>query len=154
MPLPRAKAAPHPVGKKETNGRNQPPQHHGLLLWYCTTGITDYRRICRAQSLGIWLWQRNGEGLETTSTWILANWVHTYSVQILIPTSSFMHFQNQVDGALWPVNLAGCRSAWCGSSNKKLCSPRAWFAYTQERSWVTAPPPVESVSQTGAGSNT
>lgn len=49
--------------------------HNDLAPW------GSYKGVCGAQPLGIWLWERTGEGLATTSTWVLANQVHTCNSQ-------------------------------------------------------------------------
>ena len=41
-----------------------------------------------------------GEWACKNSTWILADQVHTWSIQAVIKTSGFVHLQNQVGGAL------------------------------------------------------
>ena len=103
LPLTQASAAPWrevsskssapPVGKENPQGTTSSPSVVGHFAG-ATTLIShhrDCRGICGAQPLGIWLWQRSGEGLATTSTWILADWVYNSSAQVVIPTGGFAH---------------------------------------------------------------
>ena len=102
-------------------------------LWGSTTGnltVTEKGRV-----------------LTTTSTWILADWVHTCSAQVVISTSSFAHLQNQVGSTLWWRNSAGCWLLNLNPLTRNFARPRAQFAQSQVRSWITAPPHVESVFQ-------
>lgn len=50
--------------------------------------------------------------------------VYTWGAQIVISTNGFAHLQSQIWGALWPSNLARCKSAWFGSSNE------FWWSYS------------------------
>lgn len=103
LPLPQASAEPWrevspkpsvpPMGKKIPQGTTSSP---GVVDHFAeaTTLIPhhrDCRGICRAQPLGIWLWQRCREGLATTSTWILADWDFTCSAVVVIPTRVFAY---------------------------------------------------------------
>lgn len=84
--------------------------HSRTLLWFYHR---NHRGIYGAQILWIWLWQRSGEGLSTTSTRILSDQVHMCSAQVLIviPTGGFAYLQKQAGGGLWPGSLTGCWSA-------------------------------------------
>lgn len=74
--------------------------------------------------------------------YILADRVHTYSTQIVIPTSSFAHLQKKVgahsDQGTW-------QSTELPESDFQMsfASPRSQFAHAQARCWVTAPPIME-----------
>lgn len=80
-----------------------------------TSHHRNYRGICGAQPLGIWLIEK-GKGLATTSTMFLEDWLHTSSAHVIISTSGFAYVQNKVRGTLWSRNSPGCRSAWFRSS--------------------------------------
>lgn len=86
--------------------------HHGDCSGICSG-------ICNAGNLTVM--EKRG-GLATTGTHILSGQVHPCSAEVLIPTSSFAHLQNQVGVALWPRNLVGCRPAWFGSADG-FCQP-------------------------------
>jgi len=58
------------------------------------------RRICGVQPRGILLPWRKGEGIATTSPWIMTDEVHICSAQVVILISGFAHLQNQVRGLL------------------------------------------------------
>ena len=81
----------------------------------------DHREIGGAQLLRISSWWRMREKFTATSTWILGDWAFTCRVQLVVPTSSFTHLQNQVGGAVWPGNSVECRSAWFGPSKEEFC---------------------------------
>ena len=84
--------------KREPGETSNLPQHCGWLYGSPSSDLTQWGSPGNlwAKSLGIWLWQRGGEGSATPSTWILANRVPAYRVQVIVPTSSFAHLQNQV----------------------------------------------------------
>lgn len=84
--------------KREPGAIPDLPQH---CRWLCGSPSSDLTQWGSpgnlwAKSLGIWLWQRGGEGFATPSTWILANGVPAYRAQVIVPTSSFAHLRNQV----------------------------------------------------------
>ena len=82
--------------KRPRGSSQSPPAALGL---FCGSPYSDFVPLGLQGSLwlsatGIGLWERMGEGLATTSTWILADWVHTCSGQVLIPASGFAHLQS------------------------------------------------------------
>ena len=79
----------------------------------------DYRGVCRAQLLGIWLWRRRGEELVIISTQILADQASFYKALNQQLCSSAESSQ----WSPWARELSGCRSTWFGSSNKKFGWP-------------------------------
>lgn len=89
--------------KGKTRGPTCSPSCVGVSTLVLSKG--DYRSICMAQPLVIWLWWIRGEEVTTASTWILADHCHTWGAQVCIPTSSFVHLQNQVANTLWQRNL-------------------------------------------------
>ena len=107
------------VGKKKSEGGKISIVN---CLWYLYSSFApwDLRGICRS-ILGIWLCVRRGKELLTTSTQILADEVHTYGPQVVARTSSLVHPQNEVSGAVWPGNSGGCKSSWFGSSKEEFC---------------------------------
>lgn len=137
-----------PSEKREPRGTTSLPNKvvHFVRASNLISYHKDCRRICRAQPLGIWMWQE-GNGLATTSTWILADWVHTGSAKVVIPTSNFAYLQNQVGDGLSPRNLEGCRCAWIGSLSKEfllalepsLCIPKQWVESEPYTLWRVAP---------------
>ena len=98
--------------------------HNRTLLWFYHR---DHRGIYGAQILWIWLWQRSGEGLATTSTRILSDQVHICSAQVLIanPTGGFAYLQQQAGGGLWPGSLTGCQSADLSPLRRNFLYPRS-----------------------------
>lgn len=79
----------------------------------------DSRGIWGSQPLRMWWLKRRWEGLATTSTCILEDWIHTCIVQVVIQTSSFTYYlQNRVTSTLSKRSSARCRSAWFRSSNE------------------------------------
>lgn len=94
-----------PVEKEKPRGTSSfHPQHCVFPLWEAL--------VSSHTSWGLWwhlwgsitenLWWRRAEGLATSSTWILVDWVPTCSAQVGIPTSGFIHLHHQIKGALWP----------------------------------------------------
>lgn len=111
------------------------------------------------QGLSYWKSDHDGEGgrgsqLRAHWSWQIAD--YTCSAQVIILTGGFAHLQN---AALWLGNLEEFRSTFFGFSQVwSFASPIAWFAHFPARSWVTAPPALESGSwpheTRGPGKNT
>lgn len=63
-------------------------------------------------ALNHWESGYDGEGMGeivTTITWILADGLHTYSAQVVIPTRSCTHLYIQVKCAFWSGTSVGGR---------------------------------------------
>lgn len=90
------------------------------LLWSCLMWTLE-------ESVGLNHWESDcdGGGARGLQQPALGSWhrVPTCSTQVVIPTSGFAHLPNQVGGTVWTGNLAGCRSAWFGSSNEGIRQP-------------------------------
>lgn len=63
------------------------------------------------------------ERFATTSTWILADQIPTYSPQLVVPLGGFAHLQSQDSRTVWPGNSARHRSIWNKLSNEKPYQP-------------------------------
>lgn len=136
LPLPQASTVPcrkafpeppvplvPPVGKENLGHGNQPPR---IVGYFAVTPILIlYHEDCRASTeLSLWEFDLNREaGRNLQQPVILEDGVHTCYAQIVIPTSSFAHLQNQIRDTLWQGNLMECRSACFRISNEVICQP-------------------------------
>lgn len=77
------------------SGRREPSTVGCFVGATTLTSLHEDLRWIFSPTLGLWLWWRSGEGFATASMQILADQVHTCSAQVVIPTSTFAHLQNQ-----------------------------------------------------------
>lgn len=130
-------------GKREPGGGSQSPPALWValqepVLWSHTMGTAVESAGPHAGNLSVI--EKKG-GLATTlraGTQILSGQVPLCSAQVLIPTSSFAHLQNQVRDALWPRNLVGCRPAWFGSA-EGFCQPYSLVCPCQTKVLIRSP---------------
>lgn len=127
-----------PLGRQP--GRQPEPKHCGCFVGPPTLASPqgDYRETCRDQPLGIWLRPRNRRAHNRQHS-VLATRVPTWSTQIVIPTSHFAHLQNHVRPQFDQETCWGAALYDLGPQTQSFTGLRAWFAHTQERSWITAP---------------
>lgn len=113
-----------------------------LLLWYHIMGITE-----ESGGLNYWEadWQRSREGLVTTSTWFLADQIHTCSAHVVIPSSDFVYLQNQFRAALWLGNSTGVQMCPIWILEEDFADPKTWLVYSQAKSLIRALPMAEGV---------
>ena len=121
--------------KREPGETSNLPQHCGWLYGSPSSDLTQWGSPGNlwAKSLGIWLWQRGGEGSATPSTWILANRVPAYRVQVIVPTSSFAHLQNQVRSHSDQETGRGKDLPDWDPQMRSFAGPGARFAHSQAR---------------------
>lgn len=100
--------------------------------------LASHHGNCR----GIWLCWRRWRGACITSTWILADGVHTCSVQVVNPTSGFVHLcrtklrVHSYQGTHWGTDMLDSNSKTTNSAVLRAC-----FSPTQAMSWVIVPAP-------------
>lgn len=118
------------MGKESPGGTTSAPRIVGSFVRALALILyLDCRGTCRAQpklapklTLIEPTYPGGSEkGIAITSTQILADQVHSCSVQVVIPASGFAHLQSQVGGIPWPGKSVGCTSAWLGSTKEEFC---------------------------------
>lgn len=75
--------------------------------------------------------------LATTSAWTLADWIHTCGVQVVIGSCRTKSRVRSDQGTWRGADLPDL------DTRTSFANPRAWFAHTHPRSWITAPTAVE-----------
>lgn len=63
------------------------------------------------------------DGLASTSIQVLADWIHIWRAQVVVPTNSFTYLHNSVSVTPWPGSLMRCSSSWFRFFNEVFCHP-------------------------------
>lgn len=101
-----------------------------------------YRGIYKTQTVGIWLWQRSGEGHPAT-TQILTDQVSTCTAEGAGLISSYAHLQTLVQVRSDPGTDLGARVPDLGPQTRSSSGPGVWSAQAQAGTSVIAPPTAE-----------
>lgn len=125
------------VGRESPGGiTSSHPQHCGSLCGSSYSDLTPegMQGNLWGSTSGNLTVRRRREGLAIISTWILADRVHTFRAQAIIPSINFVHHQNTSGVHSDQRTQQGIDLPVSDPQIRSFVGPKAQFAHTQAKS--------------------